>query len=876
MPRAKPGTRRSATRKSAPRKRSAKAASEDSLSAYRAKRDFARTPEPDGAAAAAPGNDLRFVIQKHAATRLHYDLRLELDGVFKSWAVTKGPSLDPAERRLAMRTEDHPLDYGDFEGLIPKGEYGGGAVIVWDRGTWVPMADPHESLAKGVLKFRLSGEKLGGGWSVVKLKKRSADDQGWLLVKERDVFAASDEDVLETAPDSVLSGRSVAAVQASGDAKDRARHALPKAAQLTGARRATLAAAPPRPQLASAAQAPPSGPGWLHEIKYDGYRTLCRIEAGTARLFTRNGLDWTKRYGPLAKQLAMLPCKQAIIDGEVAVTTADGRTSFAALQDVLEAGPADRLVFFAFDLLHLDGHDLSKVILIERKAALAGLLAHAPAETENLVYSDHVIGRGADFLAHALQMELEGIVSKKIDAPYEHGRSARWLKIKASTTETVTIVGYTESEAAGGLAALLVAEPRNGTLAYAGKVGTGFTAEGARRLVAKLKRLKRKTPPLAVPPDALKGPRPARVTWVTPRLRAEVTYRGRGSSGMLRAAAFKGLTDDVAPPEHATMPRAAADPPAPAPASQKPKRPTRAISDADLATIWITNPDRRMFGRDGPTKLDLALYYARVADWILPHIADRPVTLVRCPTGEAKDCFYQRHLSAGMPESVSPIQLREEGEAKRADYLYIRDAKGLLGLAQFGVIEFHPWGCRVDKPERPDRLVFDLDPDERLAWPAVTDAARALRNALQAAGFTAYVKTTGGKGLHVVVPVRRTTRWRTLKSFARGFVQAIAADAPTRYTTNPKKAERRGRIYLDYLRNTRGATAIAPYALRARTGVPVALPLAWEALDDVAPAALTVATVPALLADADDPWWNIDETARPITRDVLKKFGVNK
>jgi DNA ligase D len=851
----------------ATRKRKSQARKADPLARYREMRDFARTPEPEGAAAESEG--WRYVIQKHAATRLHYDLRLELGGVLKSWAVTKGPSVDPKEKRLAMQTEDHPLDYGGFEGLIPKEEYGGGAVIVWDQGTWVPMEDPAQSLAKGLLKFRLSGEKLGGGWSLIKLK-RAEQENAWLLVKERDVFADSERDILVDAPESVLSGRSVEVLAESGTARRRPVGKAPKASALAGARRTALPNEAPRPQLPTLVDAPPSGPGWLHEIKHDGYRTMCRIENGEARLFTRNGHDWTDRYGGLAEAFAALPCKSALVDGEIAVQDEAGHTSFSALQDALAAEDSAKLVFFAFDLPYLDGHDLSSALLIERKSQLEALLTRAEGGLDGIVYCDHVIGKGAAFLDQAIAMGLEGIVSKKVDAPYEPGRSTRWQKIKSVAADRFIVVGYTESDAAGGLAALLVAEETDDGLVYVGRVGTGFTPESAASLAKVLHRAKRKTPAVEIPPGGRKSPRPSRITWVTPRLRVNVAYRARTGAGMLRAAAFKDLADKAEPPRPNVEPVA----PKTTPAAKARKR---YVSDADLAMVWITNPERRMFGQDGPTKLDLALYYARIGDWIMPHVINRPITLVRCPTGDTKDCFYQRHALSGMPENVRTIGLREEGSKERADYLYIDDAKGLLGLAQFGVVEFHPWGCRVDKPERPDRLVLDIDPDEGLDWRAVTDAAHEIREVLHAAGLVGFVKTTGGKGLHVVVPIERRVPWTTFKGFAHGFVRALAEAAPGRYTINPKRGSRRGRIYLDYLRNTRAATAIGAYSLRARSGVPVALPISWDILDTIDPEELTVTTVPDLLTpNTEDPWAELGRSSRPITKRILEKFKVRK
>ncbi|MFQ5970908.1 MAG: DNA ligase D [Alphaproteobacteria bacterium] len=827
------------------------------LARYREKRDFQRTPEPPGTEPAGEG-DL-YIVQKHAARRLHYDLRLQLGGVLKSWAVAKGPSLDPKVKRLAVHVEDHPVDYGTFEGLIPKDEYGGGAVIVWDKGTWVPMSEPEEALEKGTLKFRLAGEKLGGGWSLVRLKGSGGAGRDWLLIKERDIFARpeSEGDVLEEQPLSVLTGRSVEDIARESDTVRRRtgrRPAAPKPARIGGAVRRPLGKPPP-PQLASSADAPPSGPGWVHEIKHDGYRTLCRLADGEARLFTRGGHDWTERYGPIAEALTRLRVKSAIIDGEICVQDARGLSSFPALQDALATGAAEKLVFFAFDLLYLDGYDLTDALLVDRKAALAALVEPVADETFPIQYSDHVVGHGAEFFAQAVEMSLEGIVSKKADAAYHPGRSKSWLKIKRMRSGEFLIVGYGETDAAGGVSALALAEPSGDELRYVGKVGTGFSAGEAARLRRKLTSLERRRPPMPLP----RGMKPEDARWVRPKLLAEVEYTARTGEGSLRHAVYKGLREDVATPG--------------ATEAARPRR--RYVSDADLAAVWVTNPGRVMFGKGGPTKLDLVLYHARVGDWMLPELLRRPLTLVRCPTGKVEDNFYQRHALAGMPPEIKGISMREEGSRERAAFLYIEDAKGLFFLAQFGVIEFHPWGCRVDKPERPDRLVFDLDPDERLDWLDVVEAALQIREELTALGFATFVRTTGGKGLHLVVPVERRHTWAGHKAFAHAFVQKMARRWPRRYTASPARHHREGRIFIDYIRNVRGATAVGSYSLRARPGAPVATPLDWSELRDVDdPAELNYATVPERLAGlARDPWQDIDRAARPITKEAQRKIA---
>lgn len=850
----------------------------DALEIYRQKRRFDRTPEPAGTSAAETGS--LFVIHKHAATRLHYDLRLQFGDALKSWAVTRGPSLDPADRRLAVHVEDHPLDYGGFEGTIPRGEYGAGGVIIWDHGHWAPLEEnPEDSYRRGTLKFRLDGEKLLGGWMLVRLKRREGERDNWLLIKERDEFArpGDGDALLREAPESVISGKTVEAFtppkaprRRSGGSsvanKVRLADVVPAAAP-EGELPAFVA-----PQLASLAATAPDGEEWLHEIKFDGYRTLVRIDGEDIRLFTRNGHDWTARYGDLPTAFRRLSGHRLLLDGEIVVQDENGISSFSALQDALAQGRPRNLIFYAFDLLHLDGRSLMELPLIERKAALSAALAGVAEEASALQLSDHILGRGSAFAGEACRMGLEGIVSKRTDAPYRSARTRTWLKSKCVAGDEFVIVGYTESQAAGGLAALLLAEGgEEQGLRYVGRAGSGISRDQADRLKATLAPLHRAKPPLPVPPV----PASETVFWVEPKLAAEVTFATRTAEGFLRHAAFKGLrldkpTDEIATPVPVVEPAAvgAAEP-------VKPVQKPRLVSDADLASIWVTNPDRAMFGGSGgATKLDLALYYARVGDWMLPEIAGRPVSLVRCPTGEAEACFYQRHAGAGMPASVKRIPLREGSERKRADYVYIEEARGLLELAQFGVVEFHPWGCRIDRPERPDRMIFDLDPDESLRWRDVVQAAFDVRAVLEAIALPAFVKTTGGKGLHLVVPLARRQGWAAMRDFSAGVVKVLAAHEPKRFTANLAIASRKGKIFIDYLRNARSATAVAAYSLRARPGLPVATPLHWqevEALDD--PAELNFRTVPERLSTLTaDPWGPMADAEASLDQAKLRKL----
>ncbi|MET0574784.1 MAG: DNA ligase D [Mesorhizobium sp.] len=815
------------------------------LHAYRAKRDFTKTREPAGRDSADSGN--RFVVHKHHATADHYDLRLEVGGVLKSWAVPRGPSLNPADKRLAVETEDHPLEYIDFEGVIPAGEYGGGPMIVWDTGVWAPMDDVERSLRTGSFKFRLAGEKLNGGWMLARLKPKPGEDnkKNWLLFKERDLAADETVDILEARPESVKSGRRIE------ELVEKPRPVPNPAALKPGSLPGAVQAPPPariEPQLATQVADPPhgddTGETWLHEIKFDGYRTAAHVSNGTVRLLTRAGLDWTKRYGDLPEAFRRLPCKECIIDGEIVVLDDRGINRFALLQDALSAGAGDKLIFYAFDLLYLDGWNLTKAPLEERKRLLGQLLAGHVTGRSAIQFSDHVAGDGRPIYERASEMGLEGIVSKRATAHYQSGRSKTWTKTKALQTGEFVIAGYTVSQAAEGLAALGLAEWVDGELQYRGKVGTGFDAETAQLLLERLE-------PLRTGAIKLDGA-PKVMIWVKPLLSARIHYANRTADNALRHAVFKGLRDvELSAP--AATPR------------------KRLISEADLATIWVTNPERRLFGKSGPTKLDIAVYYALVGDFMLPHILDRPVSLVRCPTGKPQDCFYQRHAFTGMPASVATFTIaNSEGEDK--SYLSIEGAKGYLALAQFGVVEFHTWGTTRKRLEKPDRLVFDLDPGEGIAWRETVEAAVHIRGELEAMGLVPFVKTSGGKGIHVVVPVLAKTAWKKAHHATGEIATRLAASAPDTFTTTMGKDNRKRRIFIDFHRNARGHTSAAPYSLRARTNLPASTPLDWSDLETIdAPEDLNYSSLPGLLAASGDPWAEIDDFARELP--VLSQSG---
>ncbi|MFO1056542.1 MAG: DNA ligase D [Dongiaceae bacterium] len=816
------------------------------LQDYRAKRDFARTPEPSGDARPATKGGNSFVIQKHAARRMHYDFRLELGGVLKSWAVPEGPSLVPGRKRLAVHVEDHPLDYGGFEGVIPEGEYGGGTVMIWDRGTWQPEKDPERAYAKGHLKFRLDGEAAGRRHLVRMAKKpREAGGVAADQVGRRGGAPRGAPDIVVERPLSVatdaISTPSPATRTASGPrARARSRRprrsapaAKPAAAVL---RPVDPAEGPGRaampgfvePSLATAAEHSPKGAGWGHEIKYDGYRVQLRLQDGAVRILTRSGLDWTDRFAPLARAAAAVPARAAVIDGEVVVEAEGGIASFTALVEALKTG-SGRLLLYAFDLLHLDGWDLREAPLAARKAALAQLVA-AAGPASGLRYSEHLEGDGDTIFRHACRLGLEGIVSKKLAAPYRSGRVATWLKRKCADRDPFVIAGYVASSVARqSVGALVLGEHQDGRLAPVGHVGSGFTAESARELWRRLDPLRRKAPVFKDPNAEGKG-----VVWVEPRLVAEIEYRGRSANGLIRHAVFRELAEGRDPAAIAGAP---------------PR--SRGKQEASMP-VKLTNPGRLLWPEQGITKQGLAEFYAEIAPWILPHVAGRPLSLVRCPEGVGKDCFFQKHRWAGIGAGVRQVAVPGDEEPMLA----IDDLEGLLALVQAGVLEIHPWGATADAPDRPDRATIDLDPGEGVPWERVIAAALEVRDRLAADGLASFVKTTGGKGLHVVFPLRPEAGWDALKAYTRGLAERMAADHPDRYTANMAKRVRDRRIFVDYLRNGLGATAVGAYSTRARPGAAVATPLAWEELGPgIRADHFTIENLPRRLAFLDrDPW----------------------
>ncbi|MCA1662170.1 MAG: DNA ligase D [Novosphingobium sp.] len=802
----------------------------DPLREYNKKRDFKKTAEPSGKRAASAGGDL-FIVQKHDATRLHWDLRLEADGVLKSWAVTKGPSPDPEIKRLAVQTEDHPLSYAEFEGTIPKGEYGGGTVMLWDRGTWAPVEGKSaRDLDKGHLHFALDGERMKGEWLLIRLKPRPGEKRAnWLLRKIADEHAEEGDVLVERALTSVLTGRSMAEIAAdqlgahslkgkrgrvfADTMVEAARHneeiAKTKAKPRMSAKPAKLPAFRPL-QLATLVDSVPAGNDWFHEIKFDGYRALVAVSGKEVRVYTRNGLDWTDKFAPLAKAIAALELPAALIDGEIVAYGKDGNPDFSSLQAVLKRGHGAQteqtpLSFHAFDLLEADGRDLTGLTNVERKERLEALLAAAQPPIH---LADHVIGAGEKLLAAMCDAGQEGIISKRIDGKYLGKRSKAWLKVKCTRRQEFVVLGWKKSSARGRpFSSLLLGQYEGGELTYRGNVGTGFNVDTLGDLAARMARLVIDKPAAEIPREDRRG-----VTWVEPKLVAEIAFAEFTAHGTLRHASFLGLREDKKAADVA--PEVAIEAPAP-------------------EIVKISNRDRVIYPESGQTKGDLADYYAAITPLMLPVAAGRPTSLIRCPQGRAKKCFFQKHDAGSFGPHVHHVPIVEK-DGGAEDYLYVDDAEGLLACVQMGTIEFHGWGSRAEAVERPDRMIFDLDPDEGLDFEDVKRAARLIHDQLEDLGLVSFAMLTGGKGVHVIAPLTPGHSWEVHKDFARRFAEALSLLEPDRFVATMSKAKRKGKIFIDWLRNQRGATAVLPYSARAREGAPVAAPIAWGELDDFA------------------------------------------
>lgn len=895
------------------------------LSKYVSKRDFSKTAEPGGESTVAPSTRLRFVIQRHAARRLHYDLRLELDGVFKSWAVTRGPSLDPKDRRLAVEVEDHPLAYGDFEGTIPRGEYGGGSVQLWDRGYWTPegSASPQAALQSGDLKFQLEGQRLHGSWVLVRIKndRTGGKRTNWLLIKHRDSWShEGDADALLAEDRSVASGRAMAEI-ASGKGRGPKPFMLatrkiakadavwnsdqggapqlrasrqstgddtPDKAHLKSSKAPRIATKPPpdfiEPQLCRVASCPPAGNRWVHEVKFDGYRLQLRIHNGRASLRTRKGLDWTRKFPAIARAAIDLP--DAVIDGEVVAIDSNGAPDFAALQAALSDGATDNLIFYAFDLLFADGRDLRELPLVDRKNWLKHFLDARLDEASPIRYVEHLKASGDEVLEAARQMGLEGIVSKRLDAPYRSGRTnASWLKVKCRAGQEFVIGAWTDT--AGQFRSLLVGVPRDGHLAYVGRVGTGFGQDVVTHLMPRLKAVTVAKNPFG----GDNAPREqSNIHWVKPELVAEVEFANWTADGMLRAASFKGLREDKSAAEiviEGPVPAENAVKTEVTNSDRTAKRKSVDLSPVRQSTtnsvvmgVTISNPEKAMWPDAGDgkpvTKLDLAHYYEAVGSWMIGHLKGRPCSIIRAPDGIGGEHFFQRHAMPGTSKLLELVNVADD----RKSYLQIDRVEGLAAIAQVAGLELHPWNCQPGHPDVPGRLVFDLDPASDVDFAVVIEAAREMRDRLNQLGLISFCKTTGGKGLHVVTPLaasqNEATSWIEAKAFAREVCVRTTADSPHRYLVNMALKQRGGKIYLDYLRNDRTSTAVAPLSPRAREGAPVSMPLTWtQVRAGLDPKRFTVRSAPALIAKTT-AWSDYFEAERSLQSAIERLSRLSK
>ena len=910
------------------------------LEHYRSMRDFNITAEPSGSAKKDPpkahSTQYPFVIQKHAASHLHYDFRLGWNGVLKSWAVAKGPSYVTADKRLSVQVEDHPMEYGGFEGIIPAGQYGGGTVMLWDHGTWEPQPghnDIDAGLRDGSLKFILHGSRLHGKWALIRMKDKAASGRSsekpskpnWLLIKEHDNFERSPNDppITEEAPNSVLTKRSLEQIAASEDHVWNSKHTSSKTSKAwfrndakagaatknpdiltknpgapslavspprVGSKKPgapSLAVSPPRvgskklapapnltkapkeklptfiaPQLAQQSTTPPTSPGWLHELKLDGYRIQARKEGTHVQLLTRTGLDWTHRMPTIAAEVASLPARTCLLDGEVVVLAPDGTTSFADLQAAFQNGVKKPLTYFIFDLLHLNGHNLRNLELITRKAILADLLAlQSPVAAEHLRFSEHLQGDGEPIFHSACKLHAEGIISKRAAGKYLSTRSSDWLKLKCIHQQEFVIGGFT-LPAKGhtgihGVGALLLGYYDNAkNLTYAGRTGTGFTQKTHRLIRNQLDPLRTKTTPFRNPPaEARRG-----AIWVKPTLVAQVNFATWTADNLVRQASFKGLREDkpaadVRREEPSPKPRATkhASHSSPAPIAAK-SNPALAVPYTEHAPVHLTHPDKILDAPSHLTKQQLADYYWEIAPYMLPHIAGRPLSLVRCPDGSEKPCFFQKHTTTTLP-GVDSVPVPDKKTGKPEPYITLSTPEALASLAQMGVLEIHPWGSRNEDLEHPDQIIIDLDPDPAIPWPTLATAASEVRRKFKKLSLESFLKSTGGKGLHVVVPIQPEHDWPTIKQFAHAFVLQLEKSNPTLYLTKMTKSARTGKIYLDYLRNERGATAVAAFSPRARSGVPVSLPLSWADLKLPSRPLFHVADFPTWKSRLSrDPW----------------------
>ena len=825
------------------------------LSEYNAKRDFDVTAEPAGSAPRGRNRAqaLTFVIQKHDARNLHYDFRLELDGVLKSWAVPKGPSLDPSQKRLAVHVEDHPLGYGSFEGSIPAGQYGAGDVIVWDRGVWQPHDDPRKAYAAGKLKFTLIGEKLAGDWTLVRTRlKGSGDKEQWLLIKENDQQARplADYDVVQAEPKSVLSDAMVG------------RPKKPVAAKKTTRKSSTALPDQLTPQLATLVDRAPDG-DWVYEIKFDGYRILTRIRDGEVRLFTRNGHDWTDRLPRQVKALEALKLKDGWLDGEVVSLNADGLPDFQALQNAFDIGRSLDIVYYLFDAPFLEGRDQREVAVEERRAALKSVLTRSRSKL--LRFSESFAANQRDIFESACDLALEGVIGKRAGSLYVSKRSPDWIKLKCRLRQEFIIVGFTRPQGSrSGFGALLLAVNDDTGLVYAGRVGTGFDQAALKKISEQLKALERDVSPLAKP---LTSAQARGVHWVEPQLVSEVQFAEWTREGVVRQAAFVGLrTDKPAEQIVHEQPRAAK--------SMKEKTRKKATEPGAVFGVKITHPDRVIDTQSGTQKLQLAQFYESISEWILPFLRNRPVSLLRAPEGIAGEQFFQKHSEhLAIPNIKQLDQALDPGHARLME---IDSPAALIGAVQMGTVELHTWGATADKIETPDLFVLDLDPDPALPWKSMLEAAQLTLSVLDELGLEAFVKTSGGKGLHLVIPLARKDDWDTVKAFAKAIAQFMTQQLPERFTATSGPKNRIGKIFIDYLRNARGASTVAAYSVRARPGLPVSVPVSRDELKGLHGAQQwTVANLHERLQNLKkDPWAGYANRQK-ISKKMWEKLGAH-
>lgn len=816
-----------------------------SIEQYKQKRNFDKTLEPQGLntlAGTEPSERLSFVIQHHIARRDHFDFRLQWNGVLLSWAVPKGPSYNPSDKRLAIHVEDHPLGYKDFEGTIPKGQYGGGVVMLWDQGFWKPQYDVNQGLKDGTLKFELFGNRLKGNWALVKLKAKEGDNKdNWLLLKEKDDFAKSDDGISEHIT-SITTGRTMAQIE-KGENKNFIKNPF----NHTDA------------QLAKLEKTAPESKDWLYELKYDGYRILAYVEANNARLVTRNNKDYSQYFFEIASSLAEWAAGRAmVLDGEVAIVSPQGKTDFQALQNYMRDNKAKKLTYIVFDLLALNGEDLRQKRLIDRKEMLESIMKDAPS---NLYYSKHVKGNGKQNFLAASRLDMEGIVGKKVNSIYSGTRNGDWIKIKCSKRQEFVVGGYTMSnKKTSGISSLLLGVYDGDALVFAGRAGTGFTEKNRLELKKQFQSLIQDKPAFL---DAPKPTKNEKFFWLKPVTVAEVSFAEWTEEHLLRQASFKGLRTDKNPHD-VIMERADID-------NKQDKKTDEELTIKDLEKpingtvniggIKISNPDKMIYEKPEIKKLDVVRYYAQVAERMMPYVGNRILSIIRCPKGITEPCFFKKHPIKKSKGVVNiPIA---NSNGKKEDYFYIENAIGIISEVQMGTLEFHVWGSRIDNLEKPDMMVFDLDPDEGMELEQVRQGVRDIKSVLDSLSLISYLKTSGGKGYHIVVPFVPSADWNAFHDFAKRVAQVMTEKWPNFYTDNIRKARRKGRIFIDWARNGRGATSIAPYSLRARTGATVSMPILWEELDTIAPNGIDMNNA-LLRIKQNDPWKDFYKTEQEL------------